>query len=108
MTWRRRHCWLLDCDRCRDGWSAIEDQPHFETKDNLVRYAQSQGWVFTGDRALCSECVKVEMCALTGHVWGRWTRLERAELDGREPRVTWVRFCRICTIGETNPPRTSQ
>lgn len=105
MSWKRRHCWLLNCDRCRDGWSAHEDEPHFETKDDLTKYAESRGWTFIGDRALCGDCVAVETCALTGHVWGRWTRLEKRTLDGTEPQIRWVRYCRVCTIGESGPQR---
>ncbi|GLY18013.1 hypothetical protein Kisp01_50270 [Kineosporia sp. NBRC 101677] len=104
MTWKRRRCWLLDCDRCRDGWSAYEDEPHLETREALQKYAESQGWVFTGDRALCSDCVKVETCALTGHVWGRWGLLTKVERIGEEPELTWSRYCKVCTTGEFDPP----
>jgi len=102
---RWNHTRGVAADRCRDGWSAHEDEPHLETKDELVRYATSRGWVFTGDRALCADCVRVETCALTGHIWGRWTRLTGdGRVQERQGRAVWVRYCRICTIGESDPP----
>jgi hypothetical protein len=99
-----RACVVLACDICGDGWADLDSEPHFANRAAASKYATAAGWILTGARAECVECTQVEVCALAGHSWGRWTPAGPfPSADGG----TWhgrVRHCRICTSAEWDPP----
>ena len=97
-------CVVLTCDVCGDGWAPLGAEPHFANRAAAVQYASRSGWVTTSRRAVCAECTHVEVCALGGHTWGRWTSAGPfPSADGG----TWqgrVRHCGVCSSAEWDPP----
>jgi hypothetical protein len=99
-----RTCLALTCDVCGDGWAGLDGEPHFATVTDATRYATALGWVVTPARAVCPQCMQVEVCGLAGHSWGRWAPA------GPFPSAaggTWqgrVRHCLACSAAEWDPP----
>ncbi len=104
MSWTRVTCWALLCDRCEDGWSAENGQPHFGSRSEATAHARDAGWVVTAGRALCPDCTLYEACALAGHRWQLW------EAAGPFPSLgggSWrgsVRYCGVCEAAQWDPP----
>jgi hypothetical protein len=103
VSWQEHHCWSLACDLCGDGWSHLDGAPHFDSREDLELFAKQAGWTVTPLRAVCAGCTLTELCALTDHTWGPWTRLERSPLSVHKT-ARRVRFCLVCTAGEYDPP----
>jgi hypothetical protein len=102
VSWNQVRCWTLTCDNCADGWTDAAGQPHFDSCADAKAHALAAGWVVTATRALCPECIESEMCALAGHRWGRWTRLD--PFPSPSSGCCRVRYCTLCTIGQWDPP----
>lgn len=103
MSRHEHHCFSVTCDVCGDGWSHLDGEPHFDSVESLELFAKQTGWTVTSLRAVCASCTLTELCALAGHTWGPWTRLEPSPLS-KDPIARRVRFCVVCTTGEYDPP----
>lgn len=104
MPFVPRTCLTVTCDRCGDGWTDLDCEPHFATSADAAAYATDHGWSVSGHDALCPTCLDVAGCARTGHRWGRWT--PAGPFPSRDGGV-WtgrVRYCGECTFAEWDPP----
>ena len=101
-------CVALTCDRCGDGWADLDAEPHFGTRAEATRYATGAGWAVTHDRAVCPDCIPVELCGLAGHRWGPWTPVGPFPDSGGVARESRARYCRGCTYADWDPPRVTR
>jgi hypothetical protein len=90
-------CYWLDCDGC-DGWDD-EDVYHFDSHDQGLAYAKSNGWLILPDRLLCPVCAAQLDCTVTGHQWEDGQSYEQYGVS------YWERGCRHCGASESDPPR---
>ena len=93
----------IACSRCGDGWTATQDPPSFVSLAAALDYAAQAHWQVDDDQLLCPDCSLRRACEDAGHVWGRWSFLERS-LSGRPGGR--VRHCRVCTTGQFTRPAT--
>ena len=91
----------IACSWCGDGWTATQDTPSFVSFVAALDYAKQARWQIDAGQLLCPDCSLRRACEDAGHVWGRWSTLERA-LSGRPGGR--ARHCRVCNTGEFAPP----
>jgi hypothetical protein len=99
MAMHNNTCYWLDCDDC-DGGHYDDYVPHFDSPEQAIEFARSEGWLVMPDRLLCPVCAARLDCAVTGHQWTDW-------YDDYQYGVTYrERECLHCCADESDPPRS--